>query len=326
MGSGTPVGTELPAQLPRVQDADFTEQEGVLKVAQVANQSRLVWRPTSQRDVGIDGQIEHVDDFGRATGSLVFVQIKSGPSYFTNEREGAVVFSPSTKHANYWERAAFPVILVLHDEQANRTLWVDARDSLRRSHGIILVPSCNTFDPSGLRLAMGPTPDSPLSLDAIALDMIDHLSRGSGVDFDYFDLFAYGLVYAYSQLYFGMDLVEDLLEAKEANTPYGYGFGFEEYDFLHEYVRYLVRQDLARVSYDDFYRTWDDKELVGRFLAPLTARGEALARFLAQSEPPYEGFIHAIQDKIFTGIMPFEINRRVGAMNALKDTIRKRSG
>lgn len=46
----------------------------------------LVWRETPSTDVGVDGQIEFVNERGEATGQIVAVQVKSGPSYL---REGA---------------------------------------------------------------------------------------------------------------------------------------------------------------------------------------------------------------------------------------------
>lgn len=74
----------LPEILPIVSLNYFTEREGVIAVERIVNELRCIWRETINKDVGIDGQIEHVDERGNATGHLVAVQVKSGTSYADN--------------------------------------------------------------------------------------------------------------------------------------------------------------------------------------------------------------------------------------------------
>jgi hypothetical protein len=308
--------------LPQVPDSAFTEQAGVLRVASVVNDARLVWRPTSQQDVGIDGQIEHIDNEGRATGAIVFVQVKSGSSYFENKTEDGITFRPHPRHANYWERASSPVLLVLHNPRTEETLWINARTALRAGAQILELPYGNNFDAPGLRVAMGPMPDSPLSLNSVAEDMLMRRSDGFGASLDFLDLFAHGLVRAHRELYFGMDLVTNLIDTKVTQSDgVAFGFGSVEYDFLHDYVRYLATQDLARIDYDDFSRVWFADQLVGRFLVPLTARGTSLSHFLAHLEPTARHGIHAIQDQSFLGIPSFETYRKVSAVSALRGAV-----
>jgi hypothetical protein len=97
---------QLPANLQQ-------ERAGVLAVATELNRLGLIWRETPMADVGVDGQIEFVDDAGRLTGRLVAAQIKSGDSYF---RDGGDEwrFSPQDRHRFYWERFPLPVLLFLH--------------------------------------------------------------------------------------------------------------------------------------------------------------------------------------------------------------------
>jgi hypothetical protein len=66
----------------QVGDNDFKERDGVIKVERVTNQARCVWRETLMKDVGIDGQVEYVTPDGEATGRMIALQIKSGPSQF----------------------------------------------------------------------------------------------------------------------------------------------------------------------------------------------------------------------------------------------------
>jgi hypothetical protein len=81
-------------------------------------------------DVGIDGQIEFVNDAGKATGQLIAVQVKSGPSYF-HDHGDHWWFYPDSKHRYYWERYPLPVIVMLHHPDENITYWADARLALR---------------------------------------------------------------------------------------------------------------------------------------------------------------------------------------------------
>lgn len=121
--------------LPQVPPTDFTEQLGVIAVHGAATAARCLWRPTSMHDVGIDGQIEYVTPDGRATGRTVFVQIKSGSSYFTHATDQDVPYCPHERHHNYWERSPLPVILCLHEPGTSDTFWVDARHQIRRGEG-----------------------------------------------------------------------------------------------------------------------------------------------------------------------------------------------
>jgi hypothetical protein len=57
------------------------ERLGVNAVAEAVARLGLIWRETTSADVGVDGQIEYVAPDGAATGRMVAVQVKSGPSF-----------------------------------------------------------------------------------------------------------------------------------------------------------------------------------------------------------------------------------------------------
>ena len=102
---------------PRVPERDFTERYGVLAVDRAALDARCIWRETPLRDVGIDGQIEHVLPSGVVSGRMIAVQVKSGTSFFSRADGHSVPFTPELKHRAYWARHPLPVIIVLHDER-----------------------------------------------------------------------------------------------------------------------------------------------------------------------------------------------------------------
>jgi len=307
-------------QLPQVGSRTFTEREGIIHVASEVNRARCVWRETPSVDVGIDGQIEYVNDEGQATGRMVFVQVKSGASYFEGASSESVPYYPSVKHKNYWERSPLPVILVLHNQSTGETFWVDARNALRRGDEIIRVPKSNNFNSASVRDVLStnePLPRKPIPMSVLAHAAVARKSPSAGLPIDFLDLFLHGLMNLGNSVYFGMDLVTDVARAKldYAHSDFGLGLGGPEYDFVRDYVLFLAEQDLARVDFDEFNRDWD-RGLVGRFMAPLTIRGRSLTAFLSALDDS-EG-IRAVQDKAFTGIEMFESLRRVPVVECLK--------
>ncbi|MBD8515767.1 DUF4365 domain-containing protein [Plantibacter sp. CFBP 8804] len=306
--------------LPLVNDDVFTEREGVLRVAKEVNSARCIWRETVSMDVGIDGQMEHVNEGGQATGRMVFVQVKSGSSYFRGASADKVPYYPAAKHKGYWERSPLPVILVLHNDATDETYWVDARDSLRRGESVISVPKANQFNANCVRIILGlvgPLPATPMTMASLAAEAIARKSPSSGMPIDFLDLFLHGLMNLGNSVYFGVDLVMELAGAKLAHeqSEFGLGLGGIEYDFLRDYVIFLTAQDLVRVDFDEFNRDWD-RGLVGQFMAPLTLRGREFCRFLSEIDRSVG--IRAVQDKSFRGIEAFEIIRRVPVIEQLK--------
>jgi len=88
---------------PKYNSTSSQERFGVNAVAETMAKIGQIWRETPLADVGIDGQIEYVSPEGYATGRLISVQIKSGPSFF-KESGAHWVFHPEEKHRFYWER------------------------------------------------------------------------------------------------------------------------------------------------------------------------------------------------------------------------------
>jgi hypothetical protein len=58
------------------------ERKGIAAVQSFAASKDQIWRETSTGDVGIDGQLEYVNDGGHATGKLVAVQVNSRVTLF----------------------------------------------------------------------------------------------------------------------------------------------------------------------------------------------------------------------------------------------------
>lgn len=165
--------------LPKTPATYLTERAGIVAVATAINSLGLIWRETSSGDVGVDGQIEYVDAQGQATGRLLSVQVKSGPSYLKNETADAFHFYPADKHRHYWEQHPLPVILVLHDPRTSRSFWADVRQQLRSetTQTALVVAKCNT-----LQTASAEQLFETVGLDGSAFieglsDIVDHMVR-----------------------------------------------------------------------------------------------------------------------------------------------------
>ncbi len=137
-------------QLRKVGATYVQERLGIAAVQTYAARRQQIWRETGTGDVGVDGNLEFVNPEGFATGRIVAVQVKSGPSYFANPSGRGWKFYPEAKHRSYWESFPLPVLLVLHDPNSNISYWADVRQALRSpgraEKAFIEVPELNVLE------------------------------------------------------------------------------------------------------------------------------------------------------------------------------------
>lgn len=279
-------------------DILFTNQQerlGVNAVAEAVARLGLIWRETPSADIGIDGHIEYVTAEGAATGRMVAVQIKSGPS-FLKERDGNWVFYPAQKHRFYWERFPLPVLVVLHDPGRGVSYWQDVRRILRASgsnEAGILVPKENVLQhvtPGDLFRDFAVSGEPFLELDDVLTRLIQTKSRNASFPVSFFDLFCNGLTNICRSLYFGMDVAMTVAECKMANqsTPMGVGLGDTEHEFLFDFIKFLVHQHLADVEFSDCLIDWHDRQMMPTFMAALTSRGRRLVGMIGNLQSQLE--------------------------------------
>jgi hypothetical protein len=196
-------------QLPEFGGNYQQERKGVSRFASAIADLGLIWRETSNSDVGIDGQVEFVDTDGRATGIIVAVQIKSGESFIKGTDE-AIVYYPSSKHANYWREFPVPVLLVIHDPATRTICWTDARQQLRSAPTgdvPIRVPRSQTIDkarPEEFFATVKPI-EKPLSVPEIVCAMIANAHPAAGFRMSFFELFGFGITDIGRKLFFRDD-------------------------------------------------------------------------------------------------------------------------
>jgi len=281
----------MPHELPSAPANYIQERRGVNAIATFAVGANLIWRETPNADVGIDGQLELIDAGGLATGKLVAAQIKSGPSWFKQETPTHWKYYSATKHIQYWERFPLPVILFLHNTDTDQTFWVDARQELRacrNSASAILVPKSNILgrgSTASMFAAVGPRDTSYLvDSDEILQAMMLAKPKGTAFPISFFQLFNAGLTNIARSVYFDMGLAIEIAEINGDDLPHGIIIGSDEYDFIWQYIEFLVGQHIADVNYSDCLIDWYDRELVPRFIAPLTRRGRDLVLLVQERE------------------------------------------
>lgn len=98
------------------------ERVGVSKVENIISSLGWIFREQPIADVGIDAIIEQMIS-GEPTGKLIALQIKSGTSYFEEEKEDKYYFRIDSSHYNYWSNLSIPVIIILYNPDLDKTFW-----------------------------------------------------------------------------------------------------------------------------------------------------------------------------------------------------------
>src|SRR5262245_44667584 len=110
-----------------------------------------IFRPTSQDDFGIDGEIEVVmpttDGKGlEPTGGVVKVQSKSGSSYVI--ANGAERFATPVEKVDleYWYHSNFPVFLIVYHPSDDKLYWKDVKNYIDTTPNVFERPWRVIFD------------------------------------------------------------------------------------------------------------------------------------------------------------------------------------
>jgi len=81
-----------------------------------------IFREQPVSDYGIDAHVEIVRD-AKATGQLIALQIKSGPSWFEEKSENGIFFRGDLEHLQYWLDHSLPVVVVLYSPDDEIAYW-----------------------------------------------------------------------------------------------------------------------------------------------------------------------------------------------------------
>ena len=298
-------------------------RRGIAAVQSRAAKLGQIWRENPTGDVGIDGHLELVRDDGTATASILGVQVKSGASYLKRPVNNGFRYAPSSKDRHYWEKYPVPVLLVLHDPDAELSYWLDVRQefrsrrpSLERS---VVVPRSQVLQTSTVAQLFAnagvTSPQQIQEVDAVLDRMLSTRAPNATFDMSYFDLFCLGLTNIARSLYFGMDLALIIAEKASAESDQRplVSIGPSEYEFLEHYIQFLVSQDLVHANYSDIRIDLVTRNMMPVFLVPLSRRGQQLTelilsvekQIIADGRLPDDG-THAIQES-FVEISEFQV-------------------
>ena len=117
-------------------DQQLLGSRGIALISERVASMGLVWRPTSDHDVGIDGEIEIRNVTSkRVTGLLIKVQSKA-VSNFKNETNDGFDYWPEQRDVDYWLSVNVPVILVVSKPDANEIYWLPVREYVQANPGV----------------------------------------------------------------------------------------------------------------------------------------------------------------------------------------------
>ena len=136
-----------------------TGDRGITLAALAVQRLGWIFREQTKADHGIDAHLEIVND-DTPTGKLVGLQIKSGPSYFNECKDGDFVFRGTDAHLEYWMNHSLPVLLLMVNTETEDVYWQVVKESAVSRTGSgwkLLVPRNNTL-----------TEDARASIEAIA--------------------------------------------------------------------------------------------------------------------------------------------------------------
>ena len=99
----------------------------------IAGEAGQIYRQYTNSDHGIDGEIEFKDYEGKASGKRLYLQLKSGDSYLYQRKEdGVEIFTVrNERHADYWQKQAYPVMLVIRTSDGT-IRWMDVSEYLKQ--------------------------------------------------------------------------------------------------------------------------------------------------------------------------------------------------
>jgi len=167
-------------------DSQATSRVGIHAVAHLV-EGGLKWafREQLENDYGIDAQVEPKSTQEGPSGRLIALQIKAGSHYFEEQTTHGVIYRGLRKHLDYWERHCLPVILVLHEPSAGRTIWqVVTKDTVRstKKGWKITVPFRNVLSEgcsrSWLAISEGPPYQRRLRALVLAKPWMDLIRDG----------------------------------------------------------------------------------------------------------------------------------------------------
>lgn len=107
----------------KLTDRQLLGEQGASLISLAVSRMGYVWRPTSQHDTGVDGEIEIRDSVsGAVTGLIIKVQSKA-VSTLDNETADGFDYWPIQRDVQYWLGHNVPVILAVSRPATDEVYW-----------------------------------------------------------------------------------------------------------------------------------------------------------------------------------------------------------
>lgn len=103
-------------------------EQGIALISLSVSDIGFVWRPTSQHDTGIDGEIELRDTVTSAVSGLVLKVRSKAVSEFANESADGFDYWPEARDVKYWLGHNVPVILVVSRPSTREVYWQSVQE------------------------------------------------------------------------------------------------------------------------------------------------------------------------------------------------------
>ncbi len=116
--------------------ANSTERKGVHYCGLIAEDNNWLFREQPINDVGIDAHMELTEPTGESK-QLLALQIKSGPSWFKEQKDKCVIFRDiNERQYNYWTKNSLPCIVVLYNPDDDMCIWQKlTNETIERTNG-----------------------------------------------------------------------------------------------------------------------------------------------------------------------------------------------
>lgn len=271
--------------LPKFPQTSTNERIGVLHVASILTEMGLIFRETSNSDTGIDGYIEEVNNNCEATGRLLAVQIKSGISYLHDHGNDFIYYGDES-HLRYWQLYPIPVILCVHNPETGLTYYQTIKTHGHELSSKIIIPKTQVLSNKNregiFECLAGFSPSYHPTEELYAIMRETKIATPNSY-VSFLDLYVGGLTNLCTDLFCDTSVLSNLIDLRTEMPMFH--IGQQEHDFLWEFIKFITKENLAKVNFEACLYDWQERMMDPRILVPLTYRGLELCSYIGQKHP-----------------------------------------
>lgn len=280
------------------------ERIGVHLAALKVEKLGIIFRETSNTDIGIDGQIElFIDDY---KSKLFAVQIKYGKSYFDNkEKDYQFIYYPNEKHIQYWSSFPLPVLIFLVHPDTEEIYYANASYQFSINKKVIEVSKSNLVNSefkTYLTDLSGQYTNSFNSFDEILTHMISKKWQDGGLTLNYFEIFCTSLIDGCRGIFYDTSIIFDILDSACLHESIA-DFSMDEkiHEFYMDFFKLLISETIIKYDFNDFLNIYVGFEIQPKLTAFLTPKGKEFVEFLqTKFNFVYESFLSITAQHSFT--------------------------